>query len=118
MKRTSIFLFLQLLISIFLTSESFAFPTFEEVTKSSFQDGNSSIQVPINHQALFVEEVGTVKTFEQNFYPKINFFSENNSRYKKLITVCLLSESKGHFLFKKNLKRLLTQQIFPYHLFW
>lgn len=105
-------------MSILLTSESFAFSTQEEGTKSTLQDGTASIQVPLNHRALIVEEFGTTKTFEQNFYPQIHFFSENNSRFNHLYFVCVLSENKDNFLFKKNLKKLLSQQIFPFHLFW
>ncbi|HAT66146.1 MAG TPA: hypothetical protein DCS66_16385 [Flavobacteriaceae bacterium] len=103
-------------MSIFLTSESFAFSI--KVEASTIQDEGSFLQNPINHQALFVEELATVKTFEQNFYPQIHFLSNKNSRFNTLFFVSSLSENKDNFLFKKNLKKLLTQQIFPFHLFW
>lgn len=118
MKRTTLIFFLQLLISIFLTSESFAFSSQKEGTTSTLQDGTVSIQVPQNHQALFVEEFGTNKTFEQNFYPQIHFFSNKSSRYNPFFFDSSLSENKDNFIYKKNLKKLLSQQIFPFHFFW
>ncbi|MEZ4857258.1 MAG: hypothetical protein R2781_00435 [Flavobacteriaceae bacterium] len=118
MKKTLLFLSLPFLISIFLTSESFAFSTSEGAVTSFFQKENTGIQAPINHPLLFVDEVAVGNSFEQNFYPKINFFSEKCTRFNALLLGNTPSENKALFLFKKNLKKLLSQQIFPFHLFW
>lgn len=116
-KKLSILFFLLGLFSVSLASGSYA-KTISESTLSSIQEKSLTLQAPTNWTAIVIEEVVGFKTFEQTFNPGTFLFFEKKSASKRIAFLDPFSKNKDNFFFKNNQKKLLSQQIYPFHFYW
>ncbi|MEZ4778181.1 MAG: hypothetical protein R2786_02220 [Flavobacteriaceae bacterium] len=118
MKKTLIFLFLQGIIATALASTNIPESKVSTPIVVSFQQTLSTFQNPLQSSAIIVEEAQTSSTPEQNFNFTVFLYFEKKSDSKEFFWIESLSKKRTLSCFKNNLKKLLSQQIHPFHFYW
>ncbi|MCB0458019.1 MAG: hypothetical protein KDC91_09775, partial [Flavobacteriaceae bacterium] len=117
-KKILVFLFLQGVISVALASSNITEPKASSPAALSFQQTLSTFLNPPQSRAIIVEEVQTGSTLEQNFNFSTFLYFEKKSASKAFFFTAPFSIKRNPSFFKNNLKRLLSQQIYPFHFYW
>ena len=117
-KNILVFLFLIFQIASSLAEEKTVFsPSLDKTLLANIQSESNFLNPNQNHN-FFGNEIQSIQFLDQNFRDVSSLYL-----YKKLHSFELsffdpFISNKYNFIFKRNLKKFLSQKIHPFHFYW